>query len=385
MKYIEEFRDGAVARKIAAQIAKEARASRRYRLMEFCGGHTHSLWRYGIVGMLPPEVEMIHGPGCPVCVLPIGRLEQAIALARRPEITLCTFGDMMRVPARDRKSLLKAKAEGADIRMVYGSSDALRLAKENPSREVVFFAIGFETTTPATAVVVKLAAEEGLKNFSVFCNHVLTPSAIEAILGSPEAKDGRIQVDGFVGPGHVSTIIGTAPYERFAAEHKKPVVVSGFEPLDLMQSILMLVRQLNDGRYEVENEYSRAVVRDGNAKAIALVEEVLELRPSFEWRGLGTLPDSALRLRDKYAAWDAEKKWETPYEPVADHKACACGEILRGLKKPTDCKIFGTACSPESPVGSCMVSPEGSCAAYYAYGRLLKKQPGLAAKEEVEA
>ena len=373
MKYIDEFRDGAVARKLADRIAQEAQPGRRYRLMEFCGGHTHALWRYGIVEMLPPAVEMIHGPGCPVCVLPIGRLEQAIALARRPGVTVCTFGDLMRVPARDRKSLLTAKAEGADIRMVYGSADALKLAKDNPSREVVFFAIGFETTTPATAVVVKQAAEQGLRSFSVFCNHVLTPSAIDAILGSPEAKEGKIQVDGFVGPGHVSTIIGSAPYERFAAEHRKPVVVSGFEPLDLMQSILMLVRQLNDGRHEVENQYTRAVVRDGNARAIALVDEVLELRPTFEWRGLGTLPDSALRLREKYAAWDAERKWAIPYEPVPDHKACACGEILRGLKKPTDCKIFGTACTPESPVGSCMVSPEGSCAAYYAYGRLLRK------------
>jgi len=276
----------------------------------------------------------------------------------------------MRVPARDRRSLLKAKAEGADIRMVYGSADALRLALQTPAREVVFFAIGFETTTPATAVVIKQAAERGLRNFSVFCNHVLTPSAIEAILGSPEAREGRIQVDGFVGPGHVSTIIGSEAYERFAREHRKPVVVSGFEPLDLMQSILMLVRQLEEGRHEVENEYSRAVVREGNRKAIALTEEVFELRPSFEWRGLGSLPDSALALRDAFSAWDAEKKWSIPYEPVADHKACACGEILRGLKRPTDCAIFGTACTPESPVGSCMVSPEGSCAAYYAYGRL---------------
>jgi hydrogenase expression/formation protein HypD len=382
MKYIEEFRDGDVARRLADRMAREARPDRTYRLMEFCGGHTHALWRYGIVEMLPSPIEMIHGPGCPVCVLPIGRLEQAITLAQRPEVTLCTFGDMMRVPARDRRSLLKAKAEGADIRMVYGSADALRFAKDHPAREVVFFAIGFETTTPATAVVVKQAAEQGMGNFSVFCNHVLTPSAIDAILGSPEAKEGRIQVDGFVGPGHVSTIIGSAAYERFAREHRKPVVVSGFEPLDLMQSILMLVRQLNEGRHEVENEYTRAVVRDGNPVAIALVEEVLELRPSFEWRGLGTLPDSALRLREKYAAWDAEKKWSIPYEPVAAHKSCACGEILRGLKKPTDCKIFGTACTPESPVGSCMVSPEGSCAAYYAYGRLPKNHRRPAASGE---
>ena len=264
---------------------------------------------------------------------------------------------------------------------MYGSSDALRLAKDNPSREVVFLAIGFETTTPATAVVVKQAAELDLRNFSVLVNHVLTPSAIDAILGSPDAREGRIRVDGFVGPGHVSTIIGTAPYERFAREHEKPVVVSGFEPLDLMQSILMLVRQLNDGRHEVENQYTRAVVREGNTRAIALLEEVFELRPTFEWRGLGSLPDSALRLRERYRAWDAERRWPIPYDPVADHPSCACGEILRGLKKPTDCAIFGTACTPESPVGSCMVSPEGSCAAYYAYGRLLQKRP----RPDVEA
>jgi hydrogenase expression/formation protein HypD len=373
MKYIGEFRDGALARSIAAGIAREARPDRRYRLMEFCGGHTHALWRYGLMQMLPPEVEMIHGPGCPVCVLPIGRLEQAIALARRPEIILCTFGDLMRVPARERRSLLTAKAEGADIRMVYGSLDALRFARENPGRQVVFFAIGFETTTPATASAVQTAANERLENFSVVCSHVLTPAAMDAILGSPEAKEGRIKVDGFVGPGHVSTIIGSAPYERFARDHRKPVVVSGFEPLDLLQSIYMLVQQLNEGRCEVENEYSRAVVRGGNAKAIALVDKVMRLRPSFEWRGLGTLPDSALTLRDEYARWDAEKRWDIPYTPVPDHKACACGEILRALKKPTDCKIFGTACTPETPVGSCMVSPEGSCAAYYAYGRLVRK------------
>ena len=385
MKYVDEFRDGAVARTLASGIQKAARGDRTYRLMEFCGGHTHALWRFGLMDMLPANVEMIHGPGCPVCVLPIGRLEQAIALARRPEVILCTFGDMMRVPARDRRNLLKAKADGADVRMVYGSTDALRFARENPTREVVFFAIGFETTTPATASAIDVAAREGLKNFTVLCNHVLTPSAIDAILGPPGAVEGRIRVDGFVGPGHVSTIIGSAPYERFAREHKKPVVVSGFEPLDLLQSILMLLDQLNDGRCEVENEFSRGVVRDGNAKAIALVDKVLRLRPSFEWRGLGTLADSALMLRDEYATWDAEKRWEIPYQPVADHKACACGEILRGLKKPTDCKIFGTACTPESPIGSCMVSPEGSCAAYYSYGRLRRnKHDGVPGAESAD-
>jgi hydrogenase expression/formation protein HypD len=370
MKYVNEYRDGALARQVVAQIAREALPGHEYHLMEFCGGHTHALCRYGLLDLLPPSVKMVHGPGCPVCVLPIGRLDQAIALARKPDVILCTFGDMMRVPGKDRVSLMRARAQGANIKMVFGSGDALKVARDNPTKEVVFFAIGFETTTPTTAVAVKAAADTGLSNMSFFVNHVLTPSAIDAILGSPEAKEGRIRVDGFVGPGHVSTITGTVPYERFAREAKKPIVVSGFEPIDLLQSIQMLVRQLNEGRHEVENQYSRAVLREGNAKAQALVEEIFEPRPSFEWRGLGTLPDSALRLRDKYAAWDAEKKFpDVRYAPVPDHKACACGDILKGLKKPTDCKIFGTACTPENPMGSCMVSPEGSCAAYWLYGR----------------
>jgi len=369
MKYVSEFRDGALARGVAEALRREVRPDRAYRLMEFCGGHTHALWRYGLMQLLPPQVHMIHGPGCPVCVLPIGRLEQAMTLAKRERVILATFGDLMRVPARDKQSLLAAKAAGADVRMVYGSTDALDLARKNPDREVVFFAIGFETTTPATAVAVIRAHDDGLRNFSVFCNHVLTPSAIGAILGSPEAKDGRIKVDGFIGPGHVSTIIGTRPYEPFAREHHKPVVVSGFEPLDLLQSILMLVRQLNEGRANVENQYTRAVPAEGNRLALAMMEEVFEARPSFEWRGLGTLPSSALALKPAFAAWDAEKRWDVPYEPVPDHKGCACGEILRGLKKPTECRIFGTACTPDSPVGACMVSPEGSCAAYWAYAR----------------
>jgi hydrogenase expression/formation protein HypD len=265
---------------------------------------------------------------------------------------------------------MKAKAQGADIRMVYGSGDALRIARENPEREVVFFAIGFETTTPATAVAVRQAAALDLKNFSVFANHVLTPSAIQAILDSPEvAESGSVKVDGFIGPGHVSTIIGLEPYERFARDYRRPVAVAGFEPLDLLQAVLMLVRQLNDGRAEVENQFTRGVVREGNRKAQALVNEVFELRDSFEWRGLGTMPDSALQIRPQFAEWDAEQRWQLRYVAVDDHKACACPEILRGVKRPTDCKIFGTACTPENPVGSCMVSPEGSCAAYYMYGR----------------
>jgi hydrogenase expression/formation protein HypD len=370
MKYVEEFRDGALARQVAEQIRREARPERAYHLMEFCGGHTHALCRYGLMDLLPAPVHMIHGPGCPVCVLPIGRLDQAIALARRPEVILCTFGDMMRVPGKDRVSLMRARAQGANIRMVFGSGDALKVARENPTKEVVFFAIGFETTTPTTAVAVRAAIEGDLHNMSFFINHVLTPSAIDAIVSSPEAKEGRIRVDGFVGPGHVSAIMGTRPYEAIARDARRPIVVSGFEPLDLLQAVLMLVRQLNAGRCEVENQYQRAVGRDGNRIAQALVDEFFEVRPSFEWRGLGTLPDSALRLREKYAALDAERRFpDVRYEAVPDHKACACGDILKGLKKPTDCGIFGTACTPDNPVGSCMVSPEGSCAAYWLYGR----------------
>ncbi|EWY38124.1 hydrogenase formation protein HypD [Skermanella stibiiresistens SB22] len=370
MKYVDEYRDGALAERVAAAIAAEVDPGRIYSIMEFCGGHTHAICRHGIEDMLPATVRLVHGPGCPVCVLPIGRLDMAIELARRPEVTLCTYGDMMRVPGRDRGSLMKAKAEGADIRMVYGSGDALRVARENPGREVVFFAIGFETTTPTTAVALVQAKALGLRNFSVFANHVLTPSAIQAILDSPEVTTtGSVRVDGFIGPGHVSTIIGSAPYDRFARDYRRPIVVSGFEPLDIMQSVLMLVRQLNEGRHGVENQFSRAVSHGGNAKAQALVDQVFELRDSFEWRGLGTIPDSALQIREGFADWDAERRWQLRYVPVADNKACSCAEILRGVKKPADCTIFGTVCTPENPMGSCMVSPEGSCAAYHLYGR----------------
>jgi len=370
VKYIDEFRDGRLARRLAAAIAREAQPHRRYHLMEFCGGHTHAISRYGIKDLLPPNVEMIHGPGCPVCVLPIGRIDNAIDLAGRPNVTLATYADTMRVPASGGLSLMKAKARGADIRMVYSSADAVRLARELPGREVVFFAIGFETTTPPTAVAILDAARDSLRNFSVFCNHVLTPAAIANILESPEVRElGSLPLDGFIGPAHVSTVIGTQPYEYFAEEYERPVVIAGFEPLDVMQSILMLVRQLNEGRAAVENEFTRAVTREGNTKAKALVAEVFELRPSFEWRGLGEVPYSALRIKETYRAYDAETRYGITYRSVADNKACECGSILRGVKKPTDCKVFGTVCTPENPIGSCMVSSEGACAAHYAYGR----------------
>ncbi|MGE5546165.1 MAG: hydrogenase formation protein HypD [Solirubrobacterales bacterium] len=370
MKYIDEFRDGQVARGLAKAIAAEADPARAYHIMEFCGGHTHAISRYGLEDLLPANVRMIHGPGCPVCVLPVGRIDAAIWLARQENVTLCTYGDMLRVPGSKRLSLLKAKAEGCDVRMVYSTMDALKLAQANPGRQVVFFAIGFETTTPPTAVAIKQAQAMGLENFSVFCNHVLTPSAITQILDSPEVRElGTVKLDAFIGPAHVSTVIGSAPYEYFAEEYARPVVIAGFEPLDVMQAILMLVRQVNDGRHEVENEFSRAVTRDGNEKAKALVAEVFELRKSFEWRGLGLVPYSALRIKQPYAAWDAERRWDVPADSVADNKACECGAILRGVKKPTDCKLFGTVCTPENPMGSCMVSAEGACAAHWTYGR----------------
>ena len=366
MKYVDEFRDGELARNIAAHIAREASAGRQYRLMEFCGGHTHAISRYGIADLLPPAVRMIHGPGCPVCVLPVGRVDQAIRLAREHGVTLCTYADVMRVPASGQLSLMKAKALGAEVRMVYSTQDALKVARDNPGREVVFLAIGFETPTPPTAVAVKQAAAEGLKNFSILCDHVLTPAAMHAILAVGQRD---VPIDGFVGPAHVSTVIGSRPYEPFAVDHHKPVVIAGFEPLDVMQAILMLIRQVNDGRAEVENEFSRAVSREGNLKAQQIMDEVFMLRDVFEWRGLGSLPGSALKLRPAYAAYDAESKFGVGYEPVPDHKACECSAILRGEKRPQECRIFGTVCTPENPVGSCMVSSEGACAAHYTYGR----------------
>jgi hydrogenase expression/formation protein HypD len=367
MKYVDEYRDGKLARAIAATISAEARPDHEYRFMEFCGGHTHAIARYGLEDLLPANVRMIHGPGCPVCVLPIGRMDDAIKLAQNPEITLCTYADLMRVPGSGDLSLIKAKAAGADIRMVYSTLDALRIAREEPQRKVVFFAIGFETTTPPTAMAVLVARKEGLKNFFVFCNHVLTPAAIEAIVG--DETEEKVALDGFVGPAHVSTVIGTRPYHAFAEDYRKPVVIAGFEPLDVIQAILMLVRQVNEGRHVVENEYIRAVTVDGNRKAQDFVAQVFETRETFEWRGLGHIPFSALRLREEFSDFDAEKIFAIETVAAKDNPACECGAILRGVKKPVDCKLFGTVCTPETPMGSCMVSSEGSCAAHWTYGR----------------
>ena len=364
MKHIDEYRDGALARAMAAVIADEAQPGRAYRFMEFCGGHTHAISRYGIEDLLPDNVRMIHGPGCPVCVLPIGRIDHAIRLAERGEVTLCTYADLMRVPASAGHTLLKAKAAGADIRMVYSTLDAIRIAEAEPGRQVVFFAIGFETTTPPTALAIRLARRKRLANFSVFCNHVLTPPAIRAVLDSTD-----VRIDGFVGPAHVSTVIGTDPYAAIAAAYRKPVVVAGFEPLDVVQAVLMLIRQINANRHEVQNQYIRAVTVEGNLIAQREMADIFERRPWFEWRGLGELALSALRLRPEYADLDAEWRFDIETVPAADNPACECGAILRGVKKPAECKLFGTVCSPDMPMGSCMVSPEGACAAHWTYGR----------------
>jgi hydrogenase expression/formation protein HypD len=379
MKYIDEFRRQDLAVRLASAIDREADTGRSYHLMEFCGGHTHAIFRYGVQDLMPENVRFVHGPGCPVCVLPIGRIDNAIQLAEQENVTLCTYGDMLRVPASGRRSLMKVKAAGADVRMVYSTQDALNIARRNPDREVVFFAIGFETTTPPTAVAIRQAHAEGLKNFSVFCNHVLTPAAIHAILESPDP----VEIDGFLGPSHVSTVIGSRPYEVFAERYRKPIVIAGFEPLDVMQSALMLIRQLNSNRFTVENEYTRAVTRDGNRKAQALVDEVFERQSEFEWRGLGMIPDSALQIRTAYAEFDAEHRFTLAHTSAKEVKGCECPAILRGTKKPTDCKLFGRVCTPDNPMGSCMVSSEGACAAYWSYGRF--RQPGSIATAETAA
>ncbi len=362
MKYIDEYRDPELAKRIAAEIA-QLNGDRPLKLMEVCGGHTHTIYKHGIEEILPPSIDLVHGPGCPVCVLPMGRLDDAIAIAEREEVIFTTFGDMMRVPG-SKGSLLDAKARGADVRFVYSPLDALKLARQHPEREVVFFGIGFETTAPSTAVTLLRARAEGVKNFSVFCNHVLVIPAITAILDAPDMR-----LDGFIGPGHVSMVIGLRPYEFIARERGKPVVISGFEPLDILQSVAMIVRQISAGRAAVENQYTRVVPPDGNRKALEAMAQTMELRPSFEWRGLGSIPNSALKLRPEFAEWDAEERFAVPGVRVADPKACQCGEVLRGALKPWECKVFGTACTPEMPIGTCMVSSEGACAAYYNYGR----------------
>ena len=367
MKYLDEFRDREKARILIKEIeslvaTNDIAKTRPIQIMEVCGGHTHSIFRYGIEGMLPKAIELVHGPGCPVCVLPMGRVDDCVAIADRPEVIFTTFGDAMRVPG-SRKSLLQAKADGADIRMVYSPMDALAIARKNPDREVVFFAIGFETTMPSTALTILQAESDGIANFSVFCNHITIIPTIKAILDSPD-----LQLDGFLGPGHVSMVIGTAPYRFIAEFYRKPMVVAGFEPLDILQSIWMVLKQIKEGRAEIENQYARIVPEAGNSPALQAVSRVYELRQFFEWRGLGSIDHSGVKLRDAYAHFDAERKFAIPNVKIADPKSCQCGEVLKGVIKPWQCKVFGSACTPETPLGALMVSSEGACAAYYQYG-----------------
>jgi hydrogenase expression/formation protein HypD len=368
MRFVDEFRDAEMARALAAKIVALCEPGRQYKLMEVCGGHTHTIYKHGLEDYLPRQITLVHGPGCPVCVIPMGRVDDAMALASEPDVIMTSFGDMMRVPGSNG-SFLDAKARGADIRMVYSPLDSLKIARQNPGRRVVFMAIGFETTAPSTAMTLLRAAAAGLANFSVFCNHVTIIPAIKAILDSPD-----LRLDGFIGPGHVSTVIGCKPYEFVARDYAKPVVVAGFEPLDILQSIYLLMLQLTQGRADVENQYSRVVPWKGNDVALGAIAQTMELRPYFEWRGLGFISQSAMRVREKYAAFDAERLFAVPGVRVADPKACQCGEVLKGVLKPWECKVFGTACTPETPIGTCMVSPEGACAAYYNYGRLARQR-----------
>jgi hydrogenase expression/formation protein HypD len=361
MRYVDEYRDPEIIARTRDEIRRLADPARHYRIMEVCGGHTHAIYRFGLKDVLPPNVELIHGPGCPVCVLPMGRIDDGLRLAQDANVIFAAFGDMMRVPGA-HGSPLEHKARGMDVRIVYSPTDALKLARMNPERHVMFFAIGFETTAPSTALTLLRARAEGIRNFSVFCNHVTIIPAIRAILASPDMR-----LDAFIGPGHVSTVIGCRPYEWIARDEGKPIVVSGFEPLDLLQSIVMLLRQLQQGAATVENQYRRVVPWEGNRAALRAMAEVFELRPFFEWRGLGFISQSALRIRDSFAAWDAEAVFPVAGVRVTDPKAAQCGEVLKGVLKPVQCKLFGRECTPERPVGALMVSSEGSCAAYYNY------------------
>lgn len=361
MKFVDEFRDADRIRAIADEIGRAVDPARHYRIMEVCGGHTHTIFRFGLSQLLPKNIELIHGPGCPVCVLPMGRMDVGLAMAEREDLIFTAFGDMMRVPG-SKGSPLDSKARGADVRMVYSPLDALKIAQKNPDRPVMFFAIGFETTTPSTAVTLLRARESGVSNFFVYCNHILVNPAIRAVL---EMDDMRL--DAFIGPGHVSTVIGCASYGFIADEFHRPLVVSGFEPLDIMQSILMIVRQMNEGRAAVENQYTRAVSWEGNPAAIAAMDLVFETRDSFEWRGMGEIPNSALAIREEFSAFDAERQIGVHGQTFPDPVEAQCGEVLKGALKPHECKLFGKGCTPERPVGALMVSSEGACAAQHKY------------------
>ena len=369
MKYADEFRDPELAKSLVSAITAladtlAAKMPRPLQVMEVCGGHTHTIFRYGLKDLLPPSIEFVHGPGCPVCVLPMGRVDDCVAIAEHPQVIMTTFGDAMRVPG-SKKSLLQAKAEGADVRTVYSPLDALKLAQRHPDKEVVFFGLGFETTMPSTAMTVLQAEALGVRNFSLFCNHITIIPTVKAILDSPD-----LQIDGFLGPGHVSMVIGTRPYDFIAQRYGKPLVVAGFEPLDILQSLWMVLRQMHEGRCEVENQYKRIVPIDGNSPALDAITRVFELREFFEWRGLGSIDHSGIRMREAYAGFDAERRFSVPNVKIADPKSCQCGEVLKGVIKPQQCKVFGTLCTPETPLGALMVSSEGACAAYHQYSRI---------------
>jgi len=366
MKYMDEFRDPATAKKLVAEIHKLASTSLSQReplqVMEFCGGHTHTLFKYGIESMLPDNIEMVHGPGCPVCVLPMARVDDCVAIAEQPGVIFTTFGDAMRVPGT-RKSLLQAKADGCDVRMVYSPMDALTIARKNPERDVVFFALGFETTMPSTALTLLQAHREGLKNFSLFCNHITTPATMRAILTDPD-----LRLDGFLAPGHVSMVIGAHPYDFVTRDYHKPLVITGFEPLDILQALWMLVKQFAEGRCEVENQYARIVPEAGNVAGLKAIAEVYETREHSEFRGLGNIGDAGIQIRQAYAAYDAEKKFKLQAAASThDPEHIKCADVLRGVMKPWECPAFVKTCNPQNPLGALMVSPEGSCAAYYAY------------------
>ncbi len=360
MKYLAEYRDPEAAQEYCRAI--HAAVTRDWAIMEICGGQTHALLRYGITEMLPPGITLIHGPGCPVCVTPLEALDTAVELAARPEVIFCSFGDMLRVPG-SAKDLLTVKSEGGDVRVVYAPLDAVRLARENPHRQVVFFAVGFETTAPPNALAVAQAKREELTNFSMLVSHVLVPPAMEAILAQPGCC-----VQGFLAAGHVCTVMGFREYEPLVARYKTPIVVTGFEPLDLLQGLLMVVRQLEAGRYEVENQYARAVQADGNAAAQALLREVFVVADR-KWRGIGEIPVSGLALAPAYADFDATRRFALDVGEVAEPPECRSGEVLQGRLKPPECEAFGTTCTPEHPLGATMVSSEGACAAYYRYRR----------------
>jgi len=370
----DRFRDPTTLKALARAIAKEAEGLEPLNIMEVCGGHTHTIMKYGLLQLLPKNISFIHGPGCPVCIMPKERIDHAYILAMQPDTILCTLGDMIKVPG-SRGSLQDARSQGADVRFVYSPLDVLKIAKANPKKQVIYFAIGFETTTPMTAAIIQQVERQGIENLLFHINHVTVPEVMRELIDSRDehVDSYNNRIDAFLGPSHVSVIAGSKIYEEFPSKYNRPVVVAGFEPVDVMEGVLMLIRQRKEGRCQVEVQYKRSVTREGNQKAQELIAKYFTKRDLFKWRGLGNIPKSAWRLKSEYAHLDAEEVYREilPVEEIEDHKLCICGDILRGMAKPTECQVFGTACTPAKPLGSCMVSSEGACAAYYRYGNLL--------------